>query len=266
MNRFYYIFILIISFLSGCKDADERYHVGVIGHAAAGLDVDRVPYPGNTQESMDYARSLGVKHIELDIQLSADGHWILFHNDFMDFHTSVDGCISQFNADFLETVAYHGFPNIKIARLDKIDVGGFETVYLDLRHYQPCNNFAHIDTNLLYSGIEQFIESHPETHICLITNKLSLLPFFNSKGVDVYFEAQDFAQISQIHTLYIYAGFVVRNKNISAQEVTQIRSWGADLIIFDVKSYNGNKNAMRKNPTFVMTDAVASALILSQQP
>ena len=49
MNRFYYIFILIISFLSGCKDADERYHVGVIGHAAAGLDVDRVPYPGNTQ-------------------------------------------------------------------------------------------------------------------------------------------------------------------------------------------------------------------------
>jgi glycerophosphoryl diester phosphodiesterase len=63
----------------------------------------------------------------LDIQLSADGHWILFHNDFMDFHTSVDGCISQFNADFLETVAYHGFPNIKIARFDKIDVGGFET-------------------------------------------------------------------------------------------------------------------------------------------
>jgi hypothetical protein len=33
-----------------------------------------------------------------------------------------------------------------------------------------------------------------------------------------------------------------------------------------VKSYEGNKEAMRKNPNFVMTDAVASALILSQQP
>lgn len=263
MNRFYYIIILIISFLSGCKDADERYHVGVIGHAAAGLDVDRVPYPGNTQESIDYARSLGVKHIELDIQLAADGHWILFHNDFMDFHTSIEGCVGQFTADFLETISYHGFPNIKIIPLNNIDVNGLETVYLDMRHYNACNNFSHIDTSALFSGIEHFILSHPETKVRLITNKLSLVPFFETQGVEVCFEAQNFSQISQVHTLYTDAGFVVRNKNISAQEVAEIRSWGVDLIIFDVKSYDGNKIAMRKNPTFVMTDAITSALILS---
>jgi hypothetical protein len=261
-----YTFLGMLLFLSACKHSRERYDVGVIGHAAAGLDVDRVPYPGNTQESIDYARALGLKHIEIDIQLTADKQWALFHNDFMDFHTTHDGCISQFTADYLKTVAFHGFPNIKINFLNDADVSGFETVYLDLRHYLPCENFTHIDTSYLFTGIDDFIANNPQVKVVMITNKPSLLPFYKAKGVPVCFEAQNFNQIAQIYNLYPYADFVIRNRYITAEEVSAIRNMGASIIIFDVKSYEGNIDAMRKNPNFVMTDAIASALILSRTP
>jgi glycerophosphoryl diester phosphodiesterase len=258
------LFFLLI--FSGCQHSNERYDVGVIGHAASGLDVDRAPYPGNTQEAIDYARSLGAKHIEIDIQLSSDKQWVLFHNDFMDFHTAINGCINLFTANYLKTVAYHGYPNIKIKLLNDVNVSGFETVYLDVRHYFPCENFTHIDTAFLYNGIDAFVAENPEIQILLITNKLSLLPFYHSKGLEVCFEAVNFSQVLQIHELFPYANFVLRNKNTSAEEVSQIRSLGVAVILYDVKSYEGNIDAMRKNPNFVMTDAVASALILSQEP
>lgn len=261
-----FVFFWLVLVAYACKHANERYEVAVIGHAASGLDVDRVPYPGNTQESINYARALGVKRIEIDIQLTADKQWVLFHNDIMDFHTSQVGCIGQYSAAYLKTVAYHGFQNIQINLLNEIDVQGFETVYLDLRHYFPCENFIHIDTAYLFAGIDQFIASNPLVNIVMITNKSSLLPFYKTKGLPVCFEAQSFGQIEQINALYPYADFVVRNKNISAQEVLAVRNLGAEIIIFDVKSYEGNVDAMRKYPNFVMTDAVASALILSQTP
>jgi glycerophosphoryl diester phosphodiesterase len=266
MGRLLCIFFFVTLLLSSCKHSDERYFVGVIGHAGAGLDVDRVPYPGNTQESIDYARSLGAKHIELDIQLSSDKQWVLFHNDFMDFHTMHDGCISQFTAAYLKTVAYHGYPKIKINMLSELNLSGFETVFLDVRHYFPCENFSHIDTSYLYVGIEDFIANNPQVNVVMITNKASLLPFYKAKGIPVYFEAQNLNQIAQIHSLYPYADFIIRNRNISAEEVSAIRNMGASIIIFDVKSYEGNIDAMRKNPNFVMTDAIASALILSRTP
>lgn len=266
MIRLFCISFFMTLLLSSCKHSKERYDVGVIGHAAAGLDVDRVPYPGNTQESIDFARSLGVKHIELDIQLTAEKQWALFHNDFMDFHTTHAGCIAQYTADYLKTVSYHGFPNIKINFLNDVDVSGFETVYLDLRHYLPCENFAHIDTSYLYVGIDDFIANNPQVNVVMVTNKSSLLPFYNAKGITVYFEAQNFNQIAEIYSLYPYADFIIRNRNIRADEVSAIRNMGASIVIFDVKSYEGNIDAMRKNPNFVMTDAIASALILSRTP
>jgi glycerophosphoryl diester phosphodiesterase len=266
MNNVLCFFLFVFLLLSSCKHSNERYNVGVIGHAAAGLDVDRVPYPGNTQESIDYARSLGLKRIEIDIQLSSDKQWVLFHNDFMDFHTIHDGCISQFTVDYLKTVAYHGYPKIKINLLNEINVTGFETVYLDVRHYLPCQDFVHIDTAYLYTGIDAFVAANPGVKVSVITNKPSLLPFYHAKGLEVWFETQTINQAFQIHALYPYADFVFRNRHISAEQVSELRNLGKAVMIYDVKSYEGNVNAMRKNPNFVMTDAIASALILSQEP
>jgi glycerophosphoryl diester phosphodiesterase len=266
MNNVLCFFLFVFLLLSSCKHSNERYYVGVIGHAAAGLDVDRVPYPGNTQESIDYARSIGVKHIEIDIQLSADKHWVLFHNDVMDFHTTHDGCINQYNSNYLKTISYHGYSKVKIQLLNEINVLGFETVYLDVRHYLPCENFTHIDTAYLYAGIDVFVAANPDVKVSIITNKPSLLPFYHTKGLDVWFEAQTVHQALLINALYPYTNFVFRNRHISAEQVAELRNIGKSLIIYDVKSYEGNIDAMRKNPNFVMTDAIASALILSRTP
>ncbi len=265
MSSVKHIFILSLLMFLACNKSKERFDVEVIGHAGAGLDVDRVPYPGNTQESIDYAKNLGAKHIEIDIKLSADHKWMLFHDDFMDFHTNTTGCISQYTKDQLLNFHYHGYPNIPIYALNDINVQGFETVFLDLRHYDPCDNYIFIDTALLFPDIATFVASNPGLRVSVITTRLSLLPHFYDYGMEVVFETQSYDQILAVHSQYPYAGYAIRNRNISVSEVSTLRNMGISVIIYDMRSYEGNISAMRKNPNFVMTDALAGALILTNK-
>jgi len=251
-------------FLS-CEKRVNQFDVDVIGHAASGLDVDRVPFPGNTQQSIDYARALGAKKIELDIQLSSDNHWVLFHNDQLDLHTSKSGCIGQYTLNDLQHIEYVGHPNIKLLALKDVQLSGIEKVYLDLRHYNPCTGFSLIEPTVMIPELLEFKTNHPNTTVVLITTRWALVPFFNTNGFQVWYESVSYENILNLYSSNMAAGFVIRNKSINKEQVIDLKSKNVELIIYDLKSYEGNVDAMKKSPNFVMTDALASALILSKK-
>ena len=238
--------------------------IEVVGHAGAGLDMERVPFPGNTQESLDFAIALGLSHVEIDLQLSSDGHWILFHDDFLQARTNFSGCIGEYNLPELENLRYNGFPNTKIPAFKDLDVSSFETVFLDIRDYRPCADFQSIDTAQMHQEIIAAAERFPNQHFVIISRRIPVLLHFKNLGFDVCFETVDVANMALASSNFGIDFFTFRNRNISANEVASARQSGWRIMLFDTKSHAGNRQAMKKNPNFVLTDAVVSALQLTQ--
>ncbi len=62
--------------------------------------------PGNTWEAFDAAVTAGSDHFELDVQVSADGELVIFHDDSLDEITTGRGSIGEQRWSELEAVRY----------------------------------------------------------------------------------------------------------------------------------------------------------------
>lgn len=60
--------------------------------------------PENTMVSFETAVSAGADIIELDVQLTADGQVIVFHDPDLQRKTGVSGHVGQYSAEFLQTL------------------------------------------------------------------------------------------------------------------------------------------------------------------
>lgn len=247
-----------------CKKKESFPGVEVVGHAGAGLDVERVPFPGNTQQSLDFAAMSGMKHVEIDLQLSADNHWILFHNDFLSSQTNLEGCVRQYTREELMSARYIAYPNIRIQALLETDFRAYDKVFLDIRHFNPCDNFSLVNPEFMHEEIEQLAESHPNQRFVIVSRNVAVLQHFKNKNFDICHEVTTFEAMQNSLNNWQFDFFIIRNSNINSTEVEQIRNQGARVMIYGVKSHAGNADAMRKKPNFVMTDAIISALKLTQ--
>ncbi len=62
--------------------------------------------PGNTWAAFERAVELGVDHIETDVQLSADGVIVVYHDDRLDDTTTGRGTIAEHGWDHLRSLRY----------------------------------------------------------------------------------------------------------------------------------------------------------------
>lgn len=60
--------------------------------------------PENTLAAFDHALQMGVRHIELDVQLTHDGHVVVIHDDTVDRTTNGSGAISSFSLSALQSL------------------------------------------------------------------------------------------------------------------------------------------------------------------
>ena len=67
-----------------------RGALGLVAHRAAGLDA-----PENSLEAVRLAKKNGAKCIEFDVQLTADGHAVIFHDDEVDRVTDGTGDVAK---------------------------------------------------------------------------------------------------------------------------------------------------------------------------
>lgn len=77
----------------------------VLAHRGATADVP----PGNTADAFARAVALGVDHLETDVQLSADGEVVIFHDERLDEITTGSGAIGDHPWEALRVLNYrHG--------------------------------------------------------------------------------------------------------------------------------------------------------------
>jgi glycerophosphoryl diester phosphodiesterase len=258
--RFIKILSVFILF-SSCEKVYVDANTKIIGHAAMGLNSSSSIYANNSLEAIKLALSFsGCDGIELDLQLDNTGQLWLYHDEFLSSYTNANGCINDMESSALSEVFYQTIHHEKLVKfnLELIKLVAGKTIFLDLRHLNPCT-LQYIDFQLIKQTLENLGIAEKDNFIC-ITNRLELLNEL-SDDFTVFFATDVISYGLQILTDYsTCAGLVIRNVSITASDVAAIHLLGKEVVIFEVRSPKGTKTAFRKSPDYLMTDELRTAL------
>ena len=102
--------------------------------------------------------------------------------------------------------------------------------------------------------------SHLE-NVYLIVSDENWLNEFDS-SFNLLFSTDDLTYAKDLFDKYSNLdGIVIRNKMIQASEVEVISNLGKSVLLYDLRSPKGNRQALEKKPTGIITDDIRAALI-----
>lgn len=247
-----------------CSKKEKFEDVKLIGHGAVGLHNPSSMYHDNSGEAIDYALGqAGCDGIEIDVQLSKDGNFWLFHDPNLESETNQSGCISQLNDVFLKDVCYK---TLKKERLFPFAEISFErlkqkTLMLDLRHYDYCAESI-LEVERFTSKLAEYQPLlDGEIEVIILLNLKEWLVNFQAFPFQKYYFSNDFEDASDAVSTFPFDGVVMRNGTMRKEDVNWMHSHGKKVIIFEVRSPKGIRSALKKHPDFLMTDDLKAAII-----
>lgn len=72
-----------------------RDHVMVVAHRGGGVEGQRMRYPENSIEAVTASIERGVEMVELDVQVSKDGEFVVFHDSWLDRSSTCKGVLAE---------------------------------------------------------------------------------------------------------------------------------------------------------------------------
>jgi len=257
--------ILLMLIFFSCVKKENYSSIRVIGHAGMGLSMLNSIYHDNSKEAIEYALLMkGCDGVEVDIQLSKDGDLWLYHDPNLESETNGSGCISDMVLQQLDSVRYKSLHHEKLCRLKELDSNLFYTknLYLDIRKVNFCTN-TEIDSQILMDALEaiSFLKN-PEINVIVVSNNLPFLHLSNLNGFQVAYEINEEIDINYLQQTYPFVDeLIVKNYNITKEQISIYKSMGFSVTIFEMRSAFGIRKALRKHPTSIMTDDLREAII-----
>jgi glycerophosphoryl diester phosphodiesterase len=258
-----YVKYFILSFvLLACHKSEERKQVLVYGHAGMGLSVDHSIYHDNSAEAVALALNLPTANgVEVDVRMSKDGTLWLYHDEFLDAESTGMGCISDKWDVEIEQLTYRTLKKERLVKL--MDVlpllSPDQHLFIDLKHFNSCRK-ERVDFEELQQALLTQIGANA-THISLICayeywiNDLSEI-------VEVLYSTDDINEGKFLLNKYTnLKGLVVRNTNLNAADVKDIKELNREIYLYDIRSLKGIKQALGKCPTGIFADDLRNALV-----
>lgn len=258
-------FIIGFVILFSCTKRDNYSSIQLIGHAGMGLAMPNSMYHDNSKEAIEYALTMkGCDGVEVDVQMSKDDDLWLYHDPNLDSETNTSGCISELNSLQLSSVKYKSFHNEKLVKLRDLDSNllSTKTLYLDVRKVNFCTK-AEISSQELIDALNDIsFLRNPEIKVVVVSNNLPFLNLANIAGYQVAFEINDDLNFFSIQPSYSFIKeLIVKNKDITAEEISTYQSAGISVTIFEMRSASGIRKALKKNPDSIITDDLREAII-----
>jgi glycerophosphoryl diester phosphodiesterase len=254
--------ILLIIILFSCKKKEDFNKTIVIGHAGNGLNISTSLYHDNSNEAINLALSIeGCEGVEVDVQLSKDNKFWLYHDPNLNSKTNFSGCINSLTSNQLKLVNYANFQKEKLTQLNHINTKLLENKHLilDLRHYNECEE-KNVSISEICNQIIKTSQIYPKTQLLILTNNEAWVDVFFEKQFKTYFSAENLEIASKIDLNKI-DGFMFKNHAIEKNNVEKFQNQNKKIIIFEVRSPKGIRSALRKNPDFLVTDDIRATLI-----
>jgi glycerophosphoryl diester phosphodiesterase len=223
----------------------ENGRIITLGHGGMGT---RSWHTLNTSSSFRKAMKTGARGTELDVQLTADGMLIAFHDAFagesqcpkvVSQHTMAElrGCLRELLT--AEEVLALGWPDGSVFSLD-VKLHGADGQHM--RHIAE-----HIDT---------LKQQHPQFRILVESTSVEFLSLSKSMGVNdgLYLYADGVTAAMNTCSELGLEGISIRNNLISAEQIAAFHSNGLRVMLWGVGTRWDNREAVLKGPDIIQSD------------
>ena len=252
--------VVLIS--SACSKLDKKHTAVVLGHAGGGISEGRYVYPPNSYESIAYALDvLDADGVEVDIRLTLDTAFVLFHDSRLEELTDGEGCIESLTFEEVDALAYKKkYFILPLEEVLEMVADRNKLLYLDLKPLPECEGVPKMNAEQMNKGlevVEQFDGEEPLQRITVNTVDLNLLtsienPWFirswETTDVD---EAINQFQLGEIDKLTINVDALDEDKASSLLDA------GLPFTIFNVKTQKEIRTAYGLLPTEIISDNIA---------
>lgn len=244
----------VLLILWGCSKVNNST-TKIFGHAATGLQNPNAIYHDNSMDAIRYACALpGCSGVEVDVRMDAQGKLWLFHDELLDDETNLSGSVEEMTTDKLTSGHYSTLKKEPLLRLDEaISSLSNGYTFLDLK-IPEISKAQELKTALLDLDVDT-------TKFALIVSSLSYVDVFKQ-------DFQVFLSINEVTDLTSemleneprLRGICIRSAQITREEINFLKSINKEVITFEVRSPKGIKAALKKNPSYLLTDDLKISL------
>jgi glycerophosphoryl diester phosphodiesterase len=257
------LFFILSIFLFACRKQESYPDVLIFGHAGMGMDIGMSAFHDNSLEAIELALSLPtVNGVEVDVRMSADGTLWLYHENKLEAHTDGVGCIFEKTDEELEKVRYKSLHREKLARLDQIwtFIRPQHKVILDLKHWNECT-MGYVDMQRFQEALYA-IPLEFRSQIVLDSSNPNWLAQI-SQDFKVVFSTVAFDEgLKQLQKVPMLVGLMMRSKDISAEQIAQLKTMGKESYLFEMRSSKKQRAALQKQPSAILADDPRGALVI----
>ncbi len=244
----------VLLVLCGCSKVNNS-NTKIFGHAASGLQNPNAIYHDNSMDAIRYACALpGCSGVEVDVRMDAEGKLWLFHDELLDDETNLSGSVEEMATDKLTSGHYSTLKKEPLLRLDEaITALSQGYTFLDLK-IPGISKAQELKAALLALDFDT-------TKFALIVSSLSYVDVFKQ-------DFQVFLSINEVTDLTSemldnepgLRGICIRSAQITREEINFLKSINKEVITYEVRSPKGIKAALKKNPSYLLTDDLKISL------
>ena len=244
----------VLLVLWGCSKVNNST-TKIFGHAATGLQNPNAIYHDNSMDAIRYACALpGCSGVEVDVRMDAEGKLWLFHDELLDDETNLSGSVEEMATDKLTSGYYSTLKKEPLLRLDEaITALSQGYTFLDLK-IPGISKAQELKAALLALDFDT-------TKFALIVSSLSYVDAFKQ-------DFQVFLSINEVTDLTSemldnepgLRGICIRSAQITREEINFLKSINKEVITYEVRSPKGIKAALKKNPSYLLTDDLKISL------
>lgn len=254
-----------MSILFSCKKDFSHLDTKVFGHAGISLEKRKSEFYPNYIGDIQFAlQQTDLDGTEIDVQMTADGELVLFHDQELDENSNLSGCIPELTWQELQFGSFYNtvFPISKLSDalilLQIVD----KSLILDVKHHNSCAN-ENIDFNLFNQKFNELLDDLDEnekSRIIVNSRKLEFLQTLSDTVIQKSLESDDpnFAlpAMEQNNIDILIIKLEAMNNDINSQ----IQEKGYKLGIYNVKTRKENNSALEFAPDFVISDNIDCTL------
>lgn len=253
---------VFLSVITSCNKQESYPDVQIFGHAGMGMDIGLSVYHDNSIESIALALSLPtIDGVEVDVRMSSDGTLWLYHENLLEAHTNGSGCIFETTDVALEKLHYKSLHNEKLARLDQVwPLLGQRKIILDLKHWNACTE-GYVDMARFKEALYEIPEKY-WAQITLDSSNPNWLAELSADFSVVFSTVSVEEGLKQLQKVPALKGLMLRSKDITAEQIAQLKSTGKNCYLFEMRSSKKQRAALQKQPFAILADDPRGALVI----